>query len=199
MRYKTLIPKSEARRLVIERRGELSEFDVNARSNLIIEKLLTLDDFIYAQNIFAYINARHGEVQTRQLIDIMDGRGKSIILPKLNRKSKTFHRFHFMGWDSLIKNNEGYYEPKLGIDEDLSDIDLILLPAVAVSIKGQRVGNGGGYYDKLLRNTRAPKYVLAFEFQIFDYIESTNQDIRVDKIITERRVIDTRKKLIFTK
>lgn len=199
MRYKTLIPKSEARRLVIERRGELSEFDVNARSNLIIEKLLTLDDFIYAQNIFAYINARHGEVQTRQLIDIMDGRGKSIILPKLNRKSKTFHRFHFMGWDSLMKNNEGYYEPKLGIDEDLSDIDLILLPAVAVSIKGQRVGNGGGYYDKLLRNTRAPKYVLAFEFQIFDYIESTNQDIRVDKIITERRVIDTRKKLIFTK
>jgi len=199
MRYKTLIPKSEARRLVIERRGELSEFDVNARSNLIIDKLLTLDDFIYAQNIFAYINARHGEVQTRQLIDIMDGRGKSIILPKLNRKSKTFHRFHFMGWDSLMKNNEGYYEPKLGIDEDLSDIDLILLPAVAVSIKGQRVGNGGGYYDKLLRNTRAPKYVLAFEFQIFDYIESTNQDIRVDKIITERRVIDTRKKLIFTK
>lgn len=198
MRYKTLIPKSEARRIVLERRSELSEANINRMSNLVIERLLKIDDFIYARNIFAYISARHGEVQTRQLIDIMDGRGKSIILPKLNKKSKSFHRFHFMGWESLVKNSEGYFEPKLGIDEDLSDIDLILLPATAISLKGQRVGNGGGYYDKLLRNCRTPKYVLAFEFQLFDYIESTAHDIRVDKIITERRTIDTRKNLTFT-
>lgn len=192
MRYKTLIPKSEARRQVLERRAELSEREILQKSIMIIDRLKNQDDFLYARNIFAYISTRHGEVDTRQLIDLIYGMGKSIILPKLNKISKTFHRFNFMGWDSLVKTSDGYYEPKLGIDEDLSDIDLILLPAVAVSVKGQRVGNGGGYYDKMLKHSQTPKYVLAFEFQIFDYIESTTEDIRADKIITERRVINTR-------
>ena len=97
-----------------------------------------------------------------------------------------------MGWDSLVKNSEGYWETKLGLDEDLSDIDIIIVPALAVSTQGHRIGYGGGYYDKLLRDTHAPKYVLAFEFQLFEYIESTPKDIRVDKIITERRVISTK-------
>lgn len=97
-----------------------------------------------------------------------------------------------MGWDSLIKNSEGYWEPKLGVDEDLSDVDLIIVPSLAVSLAGHRVGYGGGYYDRLLRNSFAPKVALAFEFQLFDYIENSIHDIRVDKIITERRIIDPR-------
>ncbi|MGE5680795.1 MAG: 5-formyltetrahydrofolate cyclo-ligase, partial [Bacillota bacterium] len=51
---------------------------------------------------------------------------------------------------------------------------------------------GGGHYDRLLKKAYAPKYVLAFEFQIFDNIETDLHDVRVDKIITERRVINTR-------
>jgi 5-formyltetrahydrofolate cyclo-ligase len=97
-----------------------------------------------------------------------------------------------MGWEYLIKNSEGYLEPHVGIDEDLSDIDLVIVPALAISIHGQRVGYGGGYYDKLLRKTFATKITLAFEFQLFDYIESNFHDTRVDKIVTERRVINTR-------
>jgi len=100
-----------------------------------------------------------------------------------------------MGWDHVVKNSEGYYEPIYGMDEDMSDIDLIIVPALAVSISGQRIGYGGGYYDKLLKQTFAPKVVLAFEFQIFDYIESTNFDTRIDKIITERRIINIKDRI----
>jgi 5-formyltetrahydrofolate cyclo-ligase len=47
-------------------------------------------------------------------------------------------------------------------------------------------------YNLLLRNSFALKIVLAFEFQILNRIEYGRQDIRIDRIITERRIIDTR-------
>jgi 5-formyltetrahydrofolate cyclo-ligase len=197
VRLKTLIPKSEARKLVVQRRSEISYSEIKSKTKSIIDKLGLIDDFVLSDRIFCYVNSRPGEVDTRTLIDYMAGQGKSVFLPKLNKESKSFRRFHFMGWDSLMKNSEGYWEPKLGLDEDLSDIDIVIVPALAVSINGQRIGYGGGYYDKLLRDTQAPKYVLAFEFQLFEYIESTPHDIRVDKIITERRIINTRDQLKF--
>lgn len=197
MKLKTLIPKSEARKIVVTRRIELSDSEVNSKSESITNKILNNEDVINATNIFCYINSRPGEVSTRKLIDTLYSMGKSIVLPKLNKKTKSFNRFNFLGWDKIEKNNEGYWEPMLGIDEDLSDIDVIILPALAISVKGYRVGYGGGYYDKLLKHNQSPKFVPAFEFQIFDYIENSVHDIRVDKIFTERRVIDTREESYF--
>lgn len=193
MRLKTLIPKSEARKEVVQRRTEIPPGDIKQKTKLIIDRLAATDEFVYAKNIYCYINSRPGEVDTRSLITFMEGWGKTIILPKLNKHSKSFRRAYFIGWDHIVKNSEGYWEPKVGADDDMSDIDLIIVPALAVSRFGHRVGYGGGYYDKLLKQTFAPKIVLAFEFQVFDYIESSIHDIRVDKIITERRIIDTRK------
>lgn len=189
---KTLIPKSEARKLVVKRRSELSQVDIAQKTLRIIQRLSTLDDFVYAQTIHCYIASRPGEVDTRKLINHMEGWGKIIVIPKLNKKTKTFNRFNFMGWEYLVKNSEGYLEPRVGLDEDLSDIDLVIVPALAISVYGQRVGYGGGYYDKLLKKTFAPKIALAYEFQIFDYIESDFHDTRVDKVVTETRVINTR-------
>lgn len=193
MTLKSLIPKSEARKIVVERRTEFTPEQIKNKTNLILERLSNTDDFIHARKIHCYISSRPGEVDTTKLIDFMDGWGKTIILPKLDKSTKYFRRIQYMGREYLKRNNEGYWEPIFGIDEDMSDIDLIIVPALAISILGQRVGYGGSYYDKLLRNTFAPKYVLAFEFQIFNSIETERHDIRIDKIITERRVINTRK------
>lgn len=114
-----------------------------------------------------------------------------VILPKLNTQTKSFRRFHFTGWDDIVENSEGYCEPKQGIDGSLGDVDLIIVPSLAISRSGYRVGYGGGYYDKLLREVHCTKIVLAYEFQIFKSIEAHPHDIRVDKIVTERRVIET--------
>ncbi|MFH2003303.1 MAG: 5-formyltetrahydrofolate cyclo-ligase [Bacteroidota bacterium] len=192
MKLKTLIPKSEARRLVVQRRSDMSEFDIRTKTKSIIERLASTDEFNFAKRIHCYVSSRKGEVDTRQLINFMTGWGKSVVLPKLHKPSKSFHRFNFMGWDHLVKNSEGYWEPNIALNENMDDIDLVIVPSVAISVHGMRVGYGGGYYDKLLKDTFAPKIVLAFELQIFDYIETDPRNVRVDKIITERRIIDTR-------
>ncbi len=195
MKLKTLIPKSEARKIVVQRRLEHPESELKLKTKRIIERLSGIDDYIFAKNIHCYIASRTGEVDTRTLIDYMVSCGKVVIIPKLNKLKKEFRRAQFVDWDHIIKNNEGYYEPEYGLEEDMSDIDLILVPSLAVSLSGQRVGYGGGYYDKLLKHTFCSKIVLAFEFQVFDYIESNTHDTRIDKIITERRIINTQSKM----
>jgi 5-formyltetrahydrofolate cyclo-ligase len=191
-------PKSEARKIVLQRMREISPREVETKSNRIKEFLPNTDDFIHAEKIFAYVSNNPAEVNTRKIITLADGWGKSVFLPKLHKPSKSFRRFQFTSFDELIPNEEGFLEPKIGIEEDNSDIDLMLVPRVAVSMLGQRVGYGGGYYDKMLKNSYAPKYVLAFEFQLFKEIELNKHDIRVDRIITERRIIDTRNKEILS-
>ncbi len=192
MRLKTLIPKAEARRLAIQRKEDFTSGELERKTLIIIDRLTDTDDFNFANNIYCYISAGNGELETKALIDKMVACGKTVVIPKLNKISQELHRFYFKGWDELEKNESGYLEPKLAYKEDLSDIDLILVPATAISVNGHRVGNGGGYYDRLLKGAYAPKYSLAFEYQLFDNIEATHSDIRLDKIITERRIIDTR-------
>lgn len=195
MNLKTLIPKSEVRKLVVQRRGEISQAEIRSKTTAIINRLASTDFFRYANTVHTYIASRPGEVDTRRLINYMEGCGKAVVVPKLNKTAGAFQRSNFMGWDKVVKNSEGYFEPQVGMDEDLSDIDLIIVPALAVSLKGLRIGYGGGYYDKLLKHTWAPKVVLAFEFQIFENIEADIHDTRVDRIITERRIISTREPL----
>jgi 5-formyltetrahydrofolate cyclo-ligase len=191
------IPKSDARKLILERRKELTQGEILDKSKRIFERLIEVDDFVYAKKILAYVSSHPGEVDTKAFINHSVGCNKSIFLPKFYSLQKKIRRFHFTDWRDLVKNEEGFLEPKIGFDEDMSDIDMIIAPCVAVSMAGQRLGYGGGYYDNFLRKTYAPKYVLAFEFQIFNEIERNRHDIRVDKIITERRVIDTHEKKFY--
>ena len=190
MRIRTIIPKSEARKLVLQRRKEISEIEIKRKTRKLIERLKEQDEFINAKTVHCYIASREGEVDTTQLINLMVGMNKAVVVPKLNPVSKAFMRGCFTGWDEMIRNEEGYLEPEIGINDSLDDVDLVIVPAVAVSVHGHRIGYGGGYYDKLLRELFVPKIVLAFEFQLFDGIESTPKDTRVDKIITELRVIN---------
>lgn len=191
MELKTTIPKSEARKQVTLRREELSESELIRKTHLILDNLTSLEDYKFADTVHCYISSRPGEVETRLLIDKMVSGGKTVILPKLNALTGSFRRFPFTSWDDIIVNDEGYCEPKQGIDGSLNDVDLIIVPSLAISRNGFRVGYGGGYYDRLLREVYCKKIVLAYEFQVFNSIEAHPHDCRVDRIVTERRVIET--------
>ena len=68
---------------------------------------------------------------------------------------------------------------------------MILVPGIGFDKKGSRIGHGKGYYDNLLKNSnRAVHIGLAFECQIVKCIPTQNHDIPVDKIVTEKRIID---------
>lgn len=192
VKKKTPITKLEARRTVAGRRKETPASEIMEKSLRIKERLSNCDDFVYADNIFMYLSTIKGDIESNKILELAMGWGKSVVLPKIHEHTKTVRRFPFISYNDLVLNKDGFLEPKIGIEEDLSDIDLIIVPSIAVSMLGQRVGIGRGFYDNLLKKAYAPKYVLAFEFQLFNEIESERHDVRIDKIITERRIIDTR-------
>ena len=65
------------------------------------------------------------------------------------------------------------------------DIDLLIVPGVAFTRQGDRMGYGGGYYDRFIRRcTRASVLALAFEEQIYDVLPTEEHDLRIPLIIT---------------
>ncbi len=190
LKNKAPTPKAVVRNIVCERAGELTGIEVKNKSSAIIERLTNSDVFNYADKIFAYFSVSEKIVDTESLINIAQNQGKSVFLPK--RTDAMPKRFQFTGYNELIRNDLDFLEPRMGIEEDLIDIDLIIVPCVAVSLLGEGIGFERMNYNLLLRNSFAPKVVLAFEFQVFNRIEYERPDIRIDRIITERRIINTR-------
>lgn len=188
---KTPIPRNEALKIVRGRSKEFSAFEIKKKTSSVIERLIDADDFIYADKIFMYLSTIPEIVNTHKLIEYALGCGKSVFLPKPD-PSGNLSRFQFSTFEELVKDKDGFYAPRLGIEEDLSDIDLIIVPCVAVSLFGQLLGCGKVNYNMILRNNFSVKYALAFEFQIFHRIEYERRDLLIDRIITEKRIINTR-------
>lgn len=188
---KTPLPRYEAIKIVRGRSKEIPASEIKNKTALIFEKLIDSDDFFYADKIFMYLSSIPEIVNTKHLIDYALGCGKSVFLPR-PEPSGEMRRFQFSSFDELEKDNEGFYEPRFGIEEDLSDIDLIIVPCMAVSVFGQSVGFRTFNYNMILHNNFSVKYALAFEFQIFHRIEYERTDYLIDRIVTERRIINTR-------
>ncbi|MDE6243728.1 MAG: 5-formyltetrahydrofolate cyclo-ligase, partial [Muribaculaceae bacterium] len=72
-------------------------------------------------------------------------------------------------------------------------MELIVVPAVAYDRRGNRLGRGKGYYDRLLATTKASKIGVAYEFQVVDDIPAESHDVPVDIVITENGIYYTRK------
>ena len=68
-------------------------------------------------------------------------------------------------------------------------LDLIIVPAVAFDRRGNRLGRGKGFYDRLLQKAKCPKIGIAYHFQLLDEIPAEPHDIPMDKIITEQGIL----------
>ncbi len=90
--------------------------------------------------------------------------------------------------DDLRPGRFGIMEPKQGSPEvPLKQLDFIVVPGVAFSLDGRRLGRGRGFYDRLLTSVRGIKCGVAFDEQIVDAIPADGHDIRLDYILTPTR------------
>lgn len=72
---------------------------------------------------------------------------------------------------------------------DVDDIELMVIPAVAFDRKGNRLGRGKGFYDRLLKTSRATKIGVGYEFQLLDSIPCEPHDVAMDMVITQKTLI----------
>jgi 5-formyltetrahydrofolate cyclo-ligase len=140
-----------------------------------------------------YVDVR-SEVRTRHALPAALASGKRIVVPYCVEGQ--LELFWLTNMDELTTGMYQILEPKEELRRlpekkvAVSEVDLIMVPGVAFDRTGARMGNGVGYYDKLLERARpdTPLVATAFECQLFPEIPTALHDIFMDAIITEKTI-----------
>ena len=182
--------KENLRKDLKEKRRKYTKEDNRKKSKEIKERLFNLKEFKDAETVLFYISYG-SEVFTHDMI-LESFYKKNIIVPISNKKDSSLTLSHLKSWEELSVGSYGILEPRIEKIRKTNpeDIDLFIVPGVGFDEKGNRLGHGKGYYDRLLKKAKGKPIVgLAFEFQIVKKIPTGRFDVPVSIIITEKRVI----------
>ena len=176
--------KSELRKkiLKIRKENDLINFSINLQSILKILKKKKINGKILG-GYYPY----NYEVDAIQILKKLEKKNYLICLPKIKKNSQ-MDFFRWSNKDPLQVNNYGILEP---ISKKIRYPDILLVPLVAYDKNFNRLGYGGGFYDRYLKRIKRIKKIitigLAYSFQKVKKIPINNYDIKLDFIITEKK------------
>lgn len=185
----------------LEKRKEMMAIRNKVISNkekdeIIFQKIINLEEYRDCQSIFIYVSYL-SEVNTIKIINKALDDKKYVLVPKTNKETKEMDAILIRSIDELEIGNYGILEPVDGFRANFEDIELVIIPGVAFDDKGNRLGYGGGYYDRFLSkiNSNTQKIAISYEEQITNLEEFVEEhDAKYDVLVTNNRIIDNRKK-----
>lgn len=185
--------KAALRQELLKKRDSIPAEVRRVKNRIIHSGLLSLDEIKNAGVLFFFASFRT-EVDTPGAMRDLFAAGKRIVLPRVDKGNHVLLLYEIKDMDELSPGYMGIPEPSVIAGERLlgiNDIDAAVIPGAGFDIKGNRIGYGGGYYDMLLSgvNRDIPLISVAYEEQIADSIPAEPHDIKVDIIVTDRRII----------
>lgn len=170
--------KKTLRNFIVDKRKKLETEYIHEYSKELSKKLFEMDIYKNAQIIMSYVSI-HGEIETQYINRRILSQGKTLLLPK-TYKEGIMKAFEVRDLSELAKNSFGLHEPN-ETKEFLPD--LVIVPGVAFDKKGNRLGFGGGFYDKYLQGKTLKTIALCYEFQVVEILPKEEHDIPVNEII----------------
>ncbi len=157
---------------------------------LITERLKNLDIFNNADTVLLFASYC-SEPSTWDLAEILLERGISIAYPRCGADGEmTFYKVKSS--DELHIGKYGIAEPAGSIMSmpQITDKTVCIVPGLAFTEDGKRIGYGGGYYDRFLsKNPQVYTIALAYEKCITDDLPVMEHDIKIKSIVTEERMV----------
>lgn len=183
--------KRDIRGEFLAARNALTADEIIAGSRQVVQRLIGLGAIRGASTVMVYL-AFGSEVVVDDLIRWGWNEGKGIAVPRCNPVDRELTASRVEGFDELERGHYGIREPKgdrlRPVPPD--EIDAVVVPAVAFDRRGNRLGYGGGYYDRFLPAApRAVRVGAAFACQIVAELPADRHDIGMDCIVTDREVI----------
>lgn len=169
-----------------------------AKSAQIQGILFELPEFRKAKTPSFYVTKPgSGEVETERMIKASLRMGKRVLLPIVEKMAKRLVLSELRDFDTeLAPGAFNVPEPKSSYRRPMParECDLIIVPGIVFDLHGYRLGFGGGYYDRLLREIASlklgiPFVGLAYELQVVDRLPHTCHDVAVHILVTEERVL----------
>lgn len=213
-----MLDKSQIRKQMREKRDALSLEDIRTKSSKLFGQIEKSTVFLSVNDILIYVSYK-SEVYTHEFIKKCLFLHKNVFVPKVYGTMMQFIKIEQMEdltegaygifepvkdapiWnDNHLKNNVWSEENALSEEHVLQRTDalskenifpkaMMILPALAVDMHFNRVGYGGGYYDKYLAiHSNIIRIAAVFDFQVMHTIQTEENDKKVDMIVTEENI-----------
>ena len=157
-----------------------------AKSEQIAAKLYVLEAYIQAKTILFFASF-DGEVNTYPMIQYALDEGKAVALPKIH-SDHTFVAQTLSSLDDLETGPLGISQIKASAARDITpdQVDLVVVPGLAYDQHKNRLGRGGGFYDRYLQQlpSDTPTVGVAFDFQVLDNLPTDDHDMPVTHVLT---------------
>ena len=170
---------------MLDARDELSLDFIKIASNKIRDNLRKIDFYRKAESIGVYYSIG-SEVQTHDLIQEFFNHGKEFALPRVEKNDLIFKKISSL--KDLEPGSFGVLEPKEKC-ETVKNLDVLLVPSIALTREGYRLGYGFGFYDRYLHGKKSKKIGLSYAKNVLKTFPHDSHDVRMDCLVTEDEVI----------
>ena len=180
--------KARLRADCLARRSRLDRDELSAASGVIRERLMRSAVYANAKVVHTYVSLA-GEVDTTELISSMLESGRRVVVPVVEGSS--MQHAELRGLEELHPGPMEMRQPALRQAdrvEDLTILDLIVVPGLAFDSGGWRLGFGRGYYDRFLSEVGATTVGLTLESFLLDAVPVEDHDVPVQTVQTEFHV-----------
>jgi len=153
------------------------------RSTAIEQLVLSIDRVQQAGSVFVYVSSG-SEVRTHELIAALLDQGKTVTVPRVLPEPGVMHPIVIQGLDDFAPGRFGIPEPTT--HEHFEETpDITIVPGIAFTKTGGRLGQGGGFYDRYLaRHPATYKIGVCFNEQIADSLPISGHDIHMHEVVT---------------
>ena len=183
--------KQTLRAEVIARAKNLSPTYCREADEAICRWVIQSDAYEKAGTIFCYVGTER-EIDTMRLIHIIMRDGKNVAVP-LCVEQGIMEARRIEGMGDLVSGRYGILAPRLQCPVAApEELDLVIVPCCTGNTRGERLGYGGGYYDRYLAKTTCPTMLLCRHQLEREDIPTEPHDVRMDYIVTERGLVDCR-------
>lgn len=180
--------KNEIRSEIGKQRAALDFQWLEKSSEAIISNFQTLDVF-QSSEIVALYKAIGGEVNLEPLFEICWKMGKRTAIPVFNAEKRVYEMAEISESTAFLIGNYGIQEPVDPRILQIPELDLIAVPGVGFDAAGNRLGRGGGYYDRILAQFSGSAVGICFEFQCLDSVPVNSHDLPVDFLVMETKSV----------
>ncbi len=173
--------KKELRRAIREQKRTMTEEEIDSRSQRLGEMFCNTPAYQNAKTVYGYLPYNQ-EVRTVPILQRALNDGKQVAVPKIYGDTMRF--LYLTDLSQVEKNAMGIPEPVA--DEPVAEdkTALVLMPGVAFTKTGDRMGYGGGFYDRFLSaEPQHPTIALCYDFQIVESLPTEEFDIPVDLVL----------------
>lgn len=173
--------KKLLRQMIRQRKRQMTEEQIVRASEMLAEKFYATQQYRQAKTIYGYLPYNQ-EVRTVPMLQRALDDGKKVAVPKVYGDEMKFIYMTDLGL--VEKSDMGIPEPVADGPEGDDPTALVLMPGLAFTVNGDRMGYGGGYYDKFLAaEPNHPTVALCYEFQIVESLPTQDHDIPVDAVL----------------